>query len=143
VEKMRVLVDTNIFLDVLLERETLVVNSQRVLNRLEQRPGSGWISWHTLSNLYYVGQKIAGENKTRRSIKRILSGFDVCPADTRIASTAMDLDMADFEDALQVAAGLSAKVEWIITRNVRDFKHATIPALTPEQALKNPFFSGC
>lgn len=133
---MRALVDTNVFLDVLLDRKEWVEKSREVLNRLEQRPGSGWISWHTLSNLYYIGRKTAGEQKTRHSLRRILASFEVCPADSRVAATAMELDMADFEDALQVAAGRAAKADIIITRNTQDFKNSPIPAMSPEQALK-------
>lgn len=134
---MRVLVDTNVFLDVLLNREEWVESSQEVLNRLEQTPGMGWLAWHTLSNLYYIGRKMAGEMETRRSLRRILSSFSVCPADGAIATNALDLPVLDFEDAMQIAAGQAAKAEWIITRNEPDFRKSPLPVLSPEEALQS------
>jgi predicted nucleic acid-binding protein len=133
---MRVLVDTNVFLDVLLDRQQWAESSQEVLNRLEQTPGTGWIAWHTLSNLYYLGRKIVGEQKTRTVMRRIVAGFEVCPAHGRIAMSALDLPMADVEDALQVAAGMAANVDWIITRNEADFRNSPLPVLSPEKALR-------
>ncbi|MCC5848544.1 MAG: PIN domain-containing protein [Verrucomicrobia bacterium] len=131
--------DTNIFLDVLLNREEWVDTSRDVLNRLEQNPGVGWIAWHTLSNLYYIGRKIVGEEQTRAVMWRIVRSFEVCPAHGRIAVSALELPMADFEDALQVAAGVAAKADWIITRNEDDFKKSPIPALSPERSLQTIF----
>lgn len=130
------LVDTNVFLDVLLNREEWVESSQEVLNRLEQIPGSGWIAWHTLSNLYYIGRKMAGETETRLNLRRILASFSVCPAHGGIAFSALDLPVADFEDAMQIAAGQAANVKWIITRNQPDFLNSPLPAMSPEQALQ-------
>lgn len=136
---MRVLVDTNIFLDVLLNRKEWVEPSREVLNRLQSKTGCGWISWHTLSNLYYVGRKMAGEVETRRSLRQILTCFQVCPTEGRHAVYALELPLQDFEDALQVSAGQAAGVDWIITRNEADFQKSPIPILSPEQALGSIF----
>jgi predicted nucleic acid-binding protein len=133
---MRVLVDTNVFLDVLLNREEWVENSQAVLNRLERVPGSGWIAWHTLSNLYYIGRKLVGEKETRQTLRRLLASFSVCPAGGEAAVAALDLPLNDLEDALQVVAGQAAKVEWIITRNTADFANSPLPAISPQEALQ-------
>ncbi len=133
---MRALVDTNVFLDVLLDRAEWAEASRDVLNHLERIPGAGWIAWHTLSNLYYIGRKVAGEPQTRKSLARILTHFDVCPTDGRLASSALEFPLADFEDALQVAAGLAAKVDFILTRNGPDFRKSPLPVLSPEKALR-------
>lgn len=82
---MRVLVDTNVFLNVLLDRREWAETSRDVLNRLEQNPGMGWIAWHTLSNLYYLGRKVVGEEQTRATMRRIVRSFEVCPAHGKIA----------------------------------------------------------
>lgn len=132
---MKVLIDTNILLDVLLEREGLVDESQAVLNWCDEHPGDGWIAWHTLANLYYIGLKTAGKKEAEEFVDEVLSVFEVCPADTLAAKTARALPIADFEDALQVAAAQKARAERIVTRNKKDFRRSSIPAVTPRELL--------
>ena len=132
---MRALVDTNVFLDVLLARKDLADESQEVLDWFEGRPGDGWIAWHTLSNLYYVGWKTAGREKALAAIDEILGVFEVCPVSSTEARRARNLGMADFEDALQVSAAAAARVEYIVTRNTRDFRKSPVKAITPRAFL--------
>ncbi len=132
---MRVLVDTNILLDVLLDRAGLADESQAVLDWCEENPGEGWIAWHTLANLYYVGLKTAGKKEAERFVDEILEVLDICPADSLAARTARTLPLTDFEDALQVAAARNAKVTRIVTRNKKDFRRSPIPAFTPKEFL--------
>ncbi len=132
---MRALVDTNVFLDVLLARKGLVEESQQVLDWFESRPGNGWIAWHTLSNLYYVGWKTAGREKALAAIDEILGAFEVCPVSSTEARRARNLGMADFEDALQASAAVAARAEYIVTRNTRDFRKSPVKSLTPRAFL--------
>lgn len=125
---MKVLVDTNIFLDVLLDREGLANGSQAVLNFMEAHPGEGWIAWHTLANLYYVGAKLAGRHRTLQEIDAILDVFEVCPVGTSVAKEARLLRVSDFEDALQIDAAQAAGAERIITRNTRDLANSPVAA---------------
>jgi predicted nucleic acid-binding protein len=132
---MGFLVDTNIFLDVVLWRRGLFEESQATLNWFSRHSGEGWIAWHTLANLYYVGTRTAGAPRTKAAIAGILEVFEVCPVGSREAREAGRLDLPDFEDALQVSAGLSAGVELIITRNGRDFRRSPLPAILPKEFL--------
>lgn len=133
---MKILVDTNLFLDVLLDREGLAGESQRVLDWCGLHPGDGWVAWHTLANLYYIGAKSVGEKGALREIKAILEVFEVCPVDSPAARAACDLPVADFEDALQIAAAQKAGAESIVTRNKKDFKNSPVPAWLPGEFLK-------
>lgn len=132
---MRALVDTNIFLDVLLARQGLVQESRDVLDWFERHPGDGWIAWHTLANLYYVGWKTAGRTQTLTAIDEVLGVFEVCPVASAEARRARNLGMSDFEDALQASAALAARVEVIVTRNTRDFRKSPVKALSPRAFL--------
>lgn len=130
------LVDTNIFLDVLLEREDFILESERVLAWCGNNPGRVWMAWHSLATLNYVGIKFAGSAKTSNYIGEILESFEISPTDTRSARLARMLPMQDFEDAMQVAAADMAKVDFIITRNTKDFKNSPIPAMDPGEFVK-------
>lgn len=132
---MPYLVDTNIFLDVLLAHEELAEESREVLDWFEDNPGEGWIAWHTLANLYYVGAKTAGVSEALAAIDEILEIFEVCPVGSDEARQARGLKVNDFEDALQISAALAAGVSRIITRNTRDFGRSPIKAITPRMFL--------
>lgn len=133
---MRVLVDTNIFLDTLMDREGLAQASQEVLDWCEGHPGEAWIAWHTLSNLFYIGAKTTGRTNAMKYLDAILLAFEIAPCDSSSIRLARSLKMPDFEDALQVAAATEADAALIVTRNVKDFKRSPIRAINPEQFLK-------
>jgi len=133
---MKVLVDTNIFLDVLLDRKGLTEESQRLLDWCDAHPGDAWIAWHTLSNLYYIGARCSGKSEALAQIDAILNVFEVCPCGSREARAARALPLADFEDALQVAAAMAGDIDWIVSRNKKDFRNSPVPALLPGEFLR-------
>lgn len=133
---MKVLVDTNIFLDVLLDRKGLASESQAVLDWCESHPGAGWIAWHTLANLYYIGTRQTNPKEAGLFVDEILAVFEVCTADSATARNARTLNMTDFEDAIQAAAAQKAGLDLIVTRNTRDFRNSPIAALDPVQFLE-------
>ncbi len=134
---MNILVDTNIFLDVLLNREGLADESEQILDWCEGHPCDGWIAWHTLANLYYIGAKQTNPEQAILFVDEILAVFETCPVDSATARNARKLHISDFEDALQIAAGQRAEVDLIITRNTRHFRKSPIRAVTPAQFLKS------
>ncbi len=133
---MRALIDTNLLLDVLLDREDLADDSQSVLDWCEANPGCGYLAWHTLANLHYIGAKTEGAATIHDFLVALLRYMEVCPCATGEARLALALPLGDFEDALQAAAAQSAAVDFIVTRNVKDFRRSPIPALSPETFLK-------
>lgn len=132
---MRILVDTNIFLDVLLERTEWVDDSLEVLNWCGGHPRDAWIAWHTLSNLWYVGTKVTGKAKARAQLDAILEVFQVATVGTEDARRAGQIPMRDFEDALQASAALACGAERIVTRNTADFKRSPVKAVRPSVFL--------
>lgn len=130
---MKILLDTNVFLDVLLERKDWVNSGQAILDWCEANTGSAWVSWHTLSNLYYVGTKMVGAEAAGEFIDTILEDFQVCPVSTETAHISRKLHFGDYEDAMQAACALSAGVDWIITRNIKDFATSPVRAISPDE----------
>ena len=131
-----VLVDTNIFLDVLFKRVGFAIEGRAVLNWCSSNQGSAWMAWHSLANLHYLGTKHVGGAKTEVFIDFVLDTFEISPTDTRSARFARMLPMNDFEDAMQVAAADMAKADFIITRNLKDYKASPIPAISPEEFVE-------
>lgn len=132
---MRALIDTNVFLDVALGRPGSA-NSGQVLEQLEDTPGSACLAWHTLSNLYYILSKASSPGAARSFLSDVVAWAEVATTGQQEAQLALKLPQKDFEDCLQIAAAESAGAHCIITRNKSDFRGSSVPALTPEEWLK-------
>ncbi len=132
---MLVLLDTDVLIDVALDREPHVESSSQLLDKLEQRPGMAFVAWHTLSNFYYLVSPTRGRDDTKRFLFELTQFVEVAPTTTDSLRHATQLAMSDFEDAMQVAAAMACGADIIITCNLRDYTHAPIPAHTPASML--------
>ena len=136
---MRVLLDTNIILDVALRRPGLFEGSKRALEKCEAQSHEMCISWHTLSNLFYLLRRDRGGEKTVEFIRHLLSISTVASVGHADALRAVGYGLNDFEDALQLSAAESCRCEVILTRNKSDFGNpANIAVLTPEEFTPQP-----
>ncbi len=133
---MIVLVDTDVLLDVALERSDHVKASAELLDALQNEPGTGLVVWHTLANFYYMTRESLGDSKARAFLKDLLAFLRVAPTRTEDALRAANLAFSDFEDALQAAAAMAGGADVIATRNLRDYKASPVPALSPQAVLK-------
>jgi hypothetical protein len=128
---MRIFIDTDVLLDVLLKREPFFPASAKILDWAETHAGCAAVSWHGLANLHYISKNGA------ESFIRELLGFAVIPGTgTSQMLQALELSFADLEDAMQVSSALLFGAQFLITRNVGDFKTSPIRAVPPEDVLK-------
>lgn len=123
---MRVLLDTDILLDVALRRGRFLADSAAVLRWAESEPGRAAVAWHSLSNISYLLRPDA-----RPFIRGLLEFVEVAPTGTDAARHAVGLPMTDFEDALQAAAALAFGASSIVTRNARHYRRSPVPAISP------------
>ena len=131
---MRLLIDINVLLDVALQRPG-AAESARLL-ALCGRQHEGWLAWHSIATLAYLVERQTSAISGPELIRGILAWADVAKTGRADALAALELPMRDFEDALQVAAAMACGVQFIITRNERDFKASPVPALNPEAFLR-------
>ena len=134
---MSVLIDTDVLIDLALERDGHVDAAAALLDHLERRPGTGFVAWHSVSNFYYMVSPRAGKANAREFVTELVRFIEVSPTTTEHIRTAVQLSMADFEDAMQAAAALACGAEFIATRNVSDYARSPVPALTPARALES------
>ena len=134
---MKVLVDTNVLIDVAQPREraAFYADSRAILDWCARHPGQGFIAWHSLSNAYYLLRSPLGNQGTRDFIDLVLSIFEVAETGTASAKLAASLAMRDFEDALQMTAAIAVGADVIVTRNTRDFVTSLISVRTPTEFL--------
>lgn len=133
------LLDTDVLLDVALDRQPHADAAAEILDRLERGREKAFIAWHSVSNFYYLVAPSHGGPGARDFILDLTRFVAVAETDTQSVRYAAELPMRDFEDALQVAAARACGARHVVTRNVRDFDRSPIPALTPTEALSELF----
>lgn len=133
---MIVLVDTDVLIDVALDRAPFADDSGALLDELERRPGTGFVAWHSLSNFFYLVSPGTGKARARDFLLEMLRFVTVAPTTTGSFLRAASLDMPDLEDAMQAAAALSCDADAIATRNLGDFKRSPVGANTPAALLE-------
>jgi predicted nucleic acid-binding protein len=130
---LKILLDTDVLLDVALDRKAFVDESSAVIEWCQQTPGGGLVAWHTISNVYYILRVARSDAKGREFVADLLAFAGVASGNTESVRQALTMRMSDFEDAMQVAAAMSGNADLIVTRNVLDYRNAVIPAITPRE----------
>jgi predicted nucleic acid-binding protein len=131
-----ILLNTDVLIDVALDRPGHSEPAARLLSFLERRPRMAFVAWHTLSNFHYLVFPTRGRGDARQFLVELTRFVSVAPTDTEAFHYAAFLALADFEDALQVAAARACGAVYIATRNVKDFRQSPIPAKTPRELLE-------
>ena len=130
-----ILLDTDVIIDVALDRRPHSGPASELLDRLERGQESGFIAWHTVSNFYYLVAPSRGGLSARDFIVELTRFVAVATTDTESVRYAAALPMTDFEDALQVAAAHACGAQHIVTRNAKDYERSPIRAISPQEAL--------
>jgi predicted nucleic acid-binding protein len=133
----RVLIDTNILLDYLLTREPYFYNADKMIQLCTAGNVKACIASHSVANMFYIMRKDVEPHKRREMLIDLCMIFDVIEVDRSKLITSLTNEMfSDFEDCLQVECAKEYKADYIITRNINDYKKSEIPALTPEVYLE-------
>jgi predicted nucleic acid-binding protein len=132
---MKLLVDGNILLDVLQNREPHVTASALVWKLCETGRAKGFVSALTFANLVYVLRRELDPEKTEEVLKKLSLIFSFAELSGADLLKAAGLHWNDYEDALQAVTAERLRVDFIITRNVKDFKQSKVLALTPAELL--------
>lgn len=132
---MIVLLDTDVLIDVALDRAPHADSAASLLDRLERRPGSAFVAWHTIANLYYLVAPARGGRPTRDFVLDLLRFVEAAPATTAALRKATRLEIRDFEDAMQVVAAEACGADVIATRNIRDYTKSRVRVATPKTLL--------
>ncbi len=131
----RILLDTNIVLDVLLDRKPYVDASAAAWAAVETGVSQGMLAAHAVTTIHYLIRKEIGNAKAARTISAILSVFEIAAVDGAVIQDALQLPVSDFEDAVTVAAARLAGCEYIVTRDPKGFRGSPVRSMTPEAVM--------
>jgi predicted nucleic acid-binding protein len=130
-------IDTNILIDFIADRKPFSENAAKLFQAAEEGKIKIHIAALSFWNTHYALKKYSTESAIRNIFLELLELVDVIPHTKQMLRTAAKSIHKDFEDALQIAAAESnVSITLIITRNLKDFKKASLPVLLPEKALE-------
>jgi predicted nucleic acid-binding protein len=134
----KVYVDTNILVDLLADRKPYSKAATELFNRAEKDQVMLYTSSHSFATTYYLLKKYKEESELRKLLTSILDLIGIIPIDGSIIKKSLVSKHKDFEDAIQIlAANTISTLDFITTRNLKDFKDAGIIVLPPDELLNN------
>ena len=133
---MNVFLDTNIALDFLLKRKEFFEDAKRVIAVCLNRKYNLYLSSISFSNISYIARKGHDGMSVSDMLSVLREMVSVSPVDQTVVDRALDMNLDDFEDAMQFFSALSVHSDYIITRNVGDFPQASIPIVSPIDFIK-------
>ena len=134
---MKLLIDTNIVLDILLKREPFYQDAVKVMNMAQYNDVREYISASAVTDIYYIAyRQIKDRTLVLELIKRLLMVVSVAAVSEREIRNALKTGWKDFEDAVQYSVAFLNEMDGLITRNPKDYEEADINIWSPEQVLK-------
>lgn len=133
---MRALFDTNILLDIGLARKPFAATAFACFAEAIQSGESPRIAPHTVATFYYIVAQSKGKALADIAVADLIANAEIATFDHQAARRSIELNFSDFEDAMIASAAEAEGMDFIVTRNSKDFKSSPIPALSPEDFLK-------
>lgn len=133
---MKILVDVNVIIDAIENREPFAAAAQQILLYVELKYSESYVTADSLTNLYYVIHHLTHSKKRARDViastLELFHILDISESDCRLAHLA---NRPDFEDSILMETAHRHHLDYIVTRNAKNFAHSPVPALTPEALL--------
>lgn len=131
----KILFDTNVILDVLLNRQSHSASSGAAWNAVETGAAEGFLAAHAVTTIHYLVQKEMGAAAAKRTIAAILRVFRIAPVDSEVIQEALQLPCPDFEDAVTAASARRERCDYVVTRGPKGFRGSPVRSLTPEALM--------
>jgi predicted nucleic acid-binding protein len=132
---VKILIDTNVVLDLILERQPFVEDAILLFEQIEQGKLEGYIAATTITNIFYIIRKAEGREVAIAAVNRLLIGLQFCVVDRQTVETALKLGLKDFEDSIQLACAKLSQLDGIVTRDRKDFVGSDLPIYSPTELL--------
>jgi len=132
---VKILIDTNIILDLLLKCEPFIESAIALFEQIERGNLEGYIAATTITNIFYIIRKTEGREVALVAINQLLIGFRFCAVDRKTIETALNHGLKDFKDSIQLACANINQLDAIVTRDRKDFISSKLPIYSPTELL--------
>lgn len=134
---MRVLIDTNIVLDFLLQREPFTQDAELIFQAIDSGQIIGYVTATTLTDIFYISRKhTRSVEQARQAVLETLTAMVICPVNRAVLESAFRSGLADFEDAVQIFSAVDQELDAILTRDAKGFLSSSIPVLSTQELLQ-------
>lgn len=133
---MRILFDTDVVLDVLLNRRPHAPLASRLMVEVERRRLEGLLGATTITTVHHLAARVVGAARARKHVRTLFELFDIAPAGRDVLRNALDLGFKDYEDAVLHEAAREAHATGIVTRDSAGFSRSTLSVYTPDELLR-------
>ncbi len=134
---MVVLVDTNIIIYALANREPYADNAKKILEKCAAREVTGILAAHSIPNMFYIFRKNFSQDERRFLLKNLCNIFKISDLNAKKILAALENEkFVDFEDCLQEECAVESMADYIVTRNPADFANSRVKVILPEEFLK-------
>ncbi len=131
---MKLLIDTCVVLDVIENRADFVEESKRIFLMTAQNKIESYLTACSVKDIYYLVHKYYHDNdKAKEVVSTLLKLFNILDVNGNDLANALADNMNDYEDATMVQSCLRHNIDYIVTRNIKDFVNSSIPAIFPSQ----------
>src|ERR1700726_1478825 len=131
----RLLLDLNVFLDVVLDRRPDADVAAALWAAIERGQGHGMVPAHGVTTIFYLLEKARDAAFARQGVERLIGVFAVAPVDDNVVRRALALAWPDFEDAVCAAAAEASGCDALVTRDPDGYPNAPLPVIDPAGAL--------
>jgi predicted nucleic acid-binding protein len=132
----KILLDTNIILDIALERREFFEESKELLLTLNKLSIPPYVTATTVTDIYYILKKSKGHQLTISFLTNLFDFIDIAGVSKEIIFGALNSEFADFEDAVQAECAGQNDINIIVTRNIADFKMSKLEIYTPSEFIR-------
>lgn len=133
---MKILVDTNVVLDLLLDREPFATAAAGLFSRIQTGAATGFLCATTVTTTHYLIGKALGAKRATGEIRKLTDLFQIAAVDQVVLEAALFSGFVDFEDGVLHAAAKRAGVQGIVTRNQQGFRVSELPVYSPDEVLR-------
>lgn len=134
---MKILIDTNVVLDALLDREPFVQSATQIFALTEQSRLESYLCATTITTVDYLLSQVLKKHAARSALKRLIELFAIAPVNRPVIEAALRSKITDFEDAVLEQAAYLVGAQSIISRDAKDFKKSIVKVLDPAELLKS------
>ena len=133
---MRVLIDTNIVLDFLLQRNPFVQDAELIFQAMDCGQIIGYVTATMLTDIFYISRKhTRSVEKARQAVLETLTVMVICPVNRAVLESAFRSGLADFEDAVQIFCAVNQGLDAILTRDAQGFLNSSVTVLSTQELL--------
>ena len=134
---IRVLLDTNIIIDFLNDRQPFSLHAADIFRQGRKKSIELFTSSHSFATTHYIMKKLLSEKELRSALTKLNQHIQILPVTEKEIQHALSSNHQDFEDSIQIFTALKGNIDYIVTRNIKDFQKSPVKVNTPDQLLQS------